>query len=114
MSSSSAAALNGYRRLLKSASIVFKNDSYALKQAKIQLKNEFIKNKYVTSSNELKQLFRGIDEVDEMLKFNIVQGKLNEKGNYGKKYIHTYKTISINLKYRHNFNNNDNNNLLSC
>jgi len=84
---SSSSALNGYRRLLKSATIVFKNDAYALKQAKIQLKNEFIKNKNITSSSELKQLLQGIDEVDEMLKFNIVQGKLNEKGNYGK-YIY--------------------------
>jgi hypothetical protein len=29
-------------------------------------------------------LIKGINEVDEMLKFNIVQGKLNERGNYGK------------------------------
>ena len=110
----SSNAINGYRRLLRSTRIVFKNDLYALKQARIQLKSEFIKNKNITNNNELVQLFQGIDEVDEMLKFNIVQGKLNEKGNYGKKYIYTYKTISINLKYRHNYNNNDNNNLLSC
>ena len=77
-------AINGYRRLLRSTRNVFKNDSYALKQACLQLKSEFIKNKNITNNNELVLLLKGIDEVDEMLRFNIVQGKLNDRGNYGK------------------------------
>ena len=76
-------AINGYRRLLRSTRNVFKNDSYALKQARLQLKSEFIKNKNITNNNELVLLLQGIDEVDEMLRFNIVQGKLNDRGNYG-------------------------------
>ena len=76
-------ALNGYRRLLRSTKLVFKSDVYALKQARIQLREEFIKNRHITNSSELKILLQGIDEVDEMLKFNIVQGKLNDRGNYG-------------------------------
>ena len=76
-------ALNGYRRLLRSTKLVFKADVYALKQARIQLREEFIKNRHITNSSELKILLQGIDEVDEMLKFNIVQGKLNDRGNYG-------------------------------
>lgn len=78
-----SSALNGYRRLLRSTKLVFKSDIYALKQARVQLREEFIKNKHITSSSELKLLLQGIDEVDEMLKFNIVQGKLNDRGNYG-------------------------------
>ena len=74
-------ALNGYRRLLRSTKLVFKSDVYALKQARIQLREEFIKNRHITNSSELKILLQGIDEVDEMLKFNIVQGKLNDRGN---------------------------------
>ena len=76
-------AINGYRRLLRSTRNVFKNDSFALKQARLQLKSEFIKNKNITNNNELVLLLQGIDEVDEMLRFNIVQGKLNDRGNYG-------------------------------
>ena len=76
-------AINGYRRLLRSTRNVFKNDSYALQQARLQLKSEFIKNKNITNNNELVLLLQGIDEVDEMLRFNIVQGKLNDRGNYG-------------------------------
>ena len=47
---------------------------------------EFLKNKSVTDPDELNALFRGIDEVDEMLRFNVVQGALNENGNYGMTY----------------------------
>lgn len=79
----SRVAINGYRRLLRSTRHVFKNDDYALKQARQQLKIEFIKNKNINNNNELELLYKGIDEVDEMLKFNIVQGQLNNKGNYG-------------------------------
>lgn len=74
---------HGYRRLLKTAKYVFKGDSFAISQAKITLRQEFLKHKHVTDTHELQELLRGIDEVDEMLKFNIVQGKLNERGNYG-------------------------------
>lgn len=76
------AALAGYRRLLRTANVVFKNDVFAITQAKIQLRAEFLKQKDVTDTAELKELFKGIDEVDEMLRFNIVQGTLNDRGNY--------------------------------
>ena len=75
-------ALAGYRRLLRTVNVVFRNDTYAITQAKIKLKEEFIKQKSVTDRKELDELFKGIDEVDEMLRFNIVQGVKNERGNY--------------------------------
>ena len=78
------ASLSGYRRLLKSATVLFRQDQFALINAKSELKSEFLKNKSITNAEELDILLRGIGEVDEMLRFNIVQGKLNENGNYGK------------------------------
>lgn len=79
------AALAGYRRLMRTANIVFKTDVFAITQAKIKLREEFLKQKDVTDKGELKELFKGIEEVDEMLRFNIVQGTLNERGNYDMK-----------------------------
>jgi hypothetical protein len=35
----------------------------------------------------LAELFKGIDEVEEMLLFNIVQGRRNQRGNYGTVYL---------------------------
>lgn len=75
-------ALSGYRRLLRTAKKVFDQDHYAISQAKIKLREEFLKNAHVENEKELTELYKGIDEVDEMLRFNIVQGKLNERGNY--------------------------------
>ena len=80
--SSSAAA--GYRRLLRVSRVVFKDHDVAIKGAREELRSIFYKNKDVTDQEELKKLLVGIDEVEEMLKFNIVQGERNERGNYGK------------------------------
>mmetsp|Transcript_9102 Transcript_9102/g.15388 ORF Transcript_9102/g.15388 Transcript_9102/m.15388 type:complete len:123 (-) Transcript_9102:194-562(-) len=79
------AALAGYRRLIRTAQVVFKNDTFAITQAKIKLREEFLKQKDVTDKATLTELFKGIDDVDEMLRFNIVQGTLNERGNYDMK-----------------------------
>jgi len=70
--------LAGYRRLLRSAGRVFKGDTFALAQARLSLREEFKKNSGVSDADALKELYQGIDEVDEMLRFNIVQGKLNK------------------------------------
>lgn len=72
-----------FRKLLRSANIVFKQDLFALNQAKITLKAEFLKNKNISDPIELDALLRGVEEVDEMLRFNIIQGSLNARGNYG-------------------------------
>lgn len=74
---------SGYRRILRSATILFKKDKFALYNAKVELKSEFLKHKMVTDADELSGLLRGIEEVDEMLRFNVVQGELNERGHYG-------------------------------
>lgn len=74
---------SGYRKLLKSAAVAFSGDQFAISSARAQLRLEFIKNKNVTDPQELAKLAQGIDEVDEMLRFNIVQGRKNEKGNFG-------------------------------
>ena len=82
-----SSSISGFRRLLRSSTILFKRDQFALTNAKSQLKMEFLKNKSVTDPDELNALLRGVDEVDEMLRFNVVQGALNENGNYGMTYL---------------------------
>ena len=74
--------MQGYRRLLKSARRVFRGDEFAMNQARLQLLEEFLRNRNVTDPKELAELQKGIEEADEMLRFSIVQGKLNERGNY--------------------------------
>ena len=68
---------------------------------------EFLKNKSVTDPDELKALFRGVEEVDEMLRFNVVQGELNENGNYGMTssekspiFLLIHSQVAVLLQYR--------------
>ena len=84
-----------YRRLLRSARHAFKADVFALDMARQQLRDEFLKNKHVADPTALAALRQGIEEVDEMLRFNVVQGMRNERGNYevGKLSPEHYVTI---------------------
>lgn len=76
-------AVRGFRKILRSVIIVFRNDTGAIEAARKQLKEEFRKHAHVTNAKELKEHFVGISEVDEMLRFNIVQARMNNRGNYG-------------------------------
>lgn len=49
----SAAALSGFRRLVRASKKAFRGDAYALKNASITLKAEFGKYKTVTNKEEL-------------------------------------------------------------
>ena len=75
--------VQAYRRLLRSVQKAFGNDKFALNNARIELKKEFVKSKNVVNNNELTELYKGVDEVDDMLNFHLVQASLNQRGNYG-------------------------------
>jgi len=80
--SSNLISLNGFRRLLRTSQAAFKGDNTTLRAAREQLRVEFLKNKNVIDTDELSKLHKGIEEVDEMLRFNIVQGTMNQRGNF--------------------------------
>lgn len=77
---------SGYRRLLRSINYAFSGDRFAITHAKKHLKEEFTKNKHCT---DMESHLRDIADVDEMLRFHIVQGKKSEKGNFGKTWEYT-------------------------
>lgn len=81
-SAARSSVLGGYRRLLRLRKRVFVGDQYAIDQARVQLRLEFLKHKDVRDTQELAGLVKGIEEVEEMFTMNIVQGKLNQEGNY--------------------------------
>ncbi len=75
-------ALNGYKRLLIASRKLFSNDAYALHQSRLQLRQEFMMNKDIIDPIVLKELYKGIDEVEDMMLNNFIQGKRTEEGNY--------------------------------
>lgn len=52
-------------------------------ESRLAIRAEFDKNRTVTEPNHLEGLLVMIDEAEDMLLHGIVQGKLNESGNYG-------------------------------
>lgn len=55
-----------------------------MEKARIELRSHFLQNKDVKDSESLALLAKDVDDIEEMLKFRIVQGTKNEKGNFGK------------------------------
>ncbi|KAG7362951.1 hypothetical protein IV203_026311 [Nitzschia inconspicua] len=88
MSSSAALArarvLAGYRNLTRARWQLFKGDDYAMKESRLQLKQQFAINKNVpTSGPAFEELLQGMDEAAHMLRHEIVRGDLNEEtGRY--------------------------------
>ena len=77
-----AQVLSGYRSLLKLRSRVFAEDAMAATAAKVKIREEFEANKGVQDEKAIKALIGGIKEVEDLLSINIVQGRLNDRGNY--------------------------------
>lgn len=74
----------GYRKLLRSANVAFQGDATALSLARIKLRESFWENRNVSDTETLKQLTKDIDDIDEMLRFHIVQGVKENEGRFGK------------------------------
>eukprot|EP00587_Corethron_hystrix_P013836 CAMPEP_0113329554 /NCGR_PEP_ID=MMETSP0010_2-20120614/20972_1 /TAXON_ID=216773 ORGANISM="Corethron hystrix, Strain 308" /NCGR_SAMPLE_ID=MMETSP0010_2 /ASSEMBLY_ACC=CAM_ASM_000155 /LENGTH=143 /DNA_ID=CAMNT_0000191671 /DNA_START=55 /DNA_END=486 /DNA_ORIENTATION=- /assembly_acc=CAM_ASM_000155 len=78
-------ARSGYRKILRARSSLFGRDVSALRQSAVIIRQEFDKNKHVTDIDEARNQVNMIDECIEMLKYGIVQGELNDRGNYAVK-----------------------------
>ncbi len=73
-----------YRRLLRSVKFAFAQDVKAVRMANLQLHEEFMKHRFVNDGTTLATLYKNAEEVDEMLRFYIVQAKKTAKGSFGK------------------------------
>uniref|UniRef100_A0AAV1T2Y7 Complex 1 LYR protein domain-containing protein n=1 Tax=Peronospora matthiolae TaxID=2874970 RepID=A0AAV1T2Y7_9STRA len=73
--------LSGYRRLLRASRQAFRGDVYALQEARVALRENFLVNSQVRDSEELKALVKGIDEAEGMLLHHIVQGRAKQVEN---------------------------------
>lgn len=90
-----------YRKLLKSTIVAFRNDTMALQRYELLftrsnknnfheyrsrelLRTEFIKNKDVHDVESLNKMYADVDDVDEMLRYNLVQGhRQTPTGSFG-------------------------------
>ncbi len=77
----------GYRKLLKSASFAFRGDAKALILAKQKLRDSFYENRNVADATTLANLAKDVDDIDDMLRFHIVQGVKGNEGRFGKTFL---------------------------
>uniref|UniRef100_A0A7S1U0R5 Complex 1 LYR protein domain-containing protein n=1 Tax=Phaeomonas parva TaxID=124430 RepID=A0A7S1U0R5_9STRA len=75
-------ALHGFRRLLRARKVLFRGDANALAASQLELRSQFQTNRHETDAAKIAEMLRGIDEVEDMMLNNFVQGELNEQGNY--------------------------------
>nr|CCA16457.1 conserved hypothetical protein [Albugo laibachii Nc14] len=73
--------LSGYRRLLRASRLSFEGDTFAIKQSRATLRNQFVENKAISDPNALEDVLKGIEEAESMLLHHIVQGKRVDKSD---------------------------------
>lgn len=71
--------LGGYRRLMRASRQAFRGDAYALQQAQLALRDNFMANGQVSDREQLEELVKGIDEAEDMLLHHIVQGRAKQE-----------------------------------
>ena len=75
-------ATAAFRRLMRARAALFRDDAYALRESRLKLREEFGAQAGVSDAAQVAELLRGADEVEELLRENVVQGRLNERDNY--------------------------------
>ena len=88
MSTSRSAVLSGYRRLFRARTSLFQGDDLAMRESRVAIRSEFLKNKNVQEGPHLQGLIGMIDEAEDMLRHGFARGNLNENtGRYGTQRI---------------------------
>ena len=82
----------GYRRLLRSAGVAFRGDGQALSLAKVKLRESFYENRNVSDPTTLQQMSKDVEDIDDMLRFHIVQGVKGNEGRFEVRFTEENKT----------------------
>jgi complex III assembly factor LYRM7 len=74
--------LRGYRGLLRAARVAFQSDNRTLVAFQQQLRQRFEQDRSI-GEEEAKLRLREMKDVEEFMRSNLVQGRLNHRGNFG-------------------------------
>jgi hypothetical protein len=86
--SSRTRVFSAYRSLFRARKSLFKADHQAMRESRVAIKDEFVKNQAApTSGDHFEGLISAVDEAVDMLRHGIVQGNLNQdSGHYEVKF----------------------------
>jgi complex III assembly factor LYRM7 len=79
MASLRGQVLGGYRRLLRASRQAFCGDEYAIQQARVALREHVFTNKNEANSKVIVEMLHAMEDAENMLLHNIVQGKQTEE-----------------------------------
>lgn len=84
--SSQSRVFSAYRQLFRARKNLFDGDHVAMRESRVAIKSEFVKNKAAPTSGEhFEGLLSMAYEAEDMLRHGFVRGNLNkETGHYGK------------------------------
>jgi complex III assembly factor LYRM7 len=71
-----------FRQLLRARQRLFSGDKKALDASAIEIRSHFDANRNVTDEEEIKKRIRDGREAQMFLTTNVLQGKMNERGNF--------------------------------
>ncbi|EEC05509.1 putative LYR motif-containing protein [Ixodes scapularis] len=74
--------LHSYKTLRRTIDQVFQGDTDTIRAAKIQVRQEFAKNAFEPDSAKIQELLKVAEEVDLVLRRDVVQAVRNEEGRY--------------------------------
>ncbi|XP_024384033.1 mitochondrial zinc maintenance protein 1, mitochondrial [Physcomitrium patens] len=95
MASARGEVLALFRSLLRTRKQCFAGDSEMLAASAKQIRDEFEGHRNVGAGEELDKLVTKAREAVEFMKVNIVQAKLNERGNYEVKLKSEHQGASL-------------------
>ena len=79
----SSRVFSAYRNLFRARKTLFRGDVVALRESRLAIKEEFVKNKRAPAA-QLDMLLLMAEEAQDMMLHGIVQGELNDTtGHYG-------------------------------
>ena len=71
-----------FRELLRARARLFAGDKKALDASLIEIRSHFYSNKNATDEKEIQKRIRDGEEARDFLTMNVLQGKMNERGNF--------------------------------
>ena len=71
-----------FRELLRARARLFAGDEKALDASLVEIRSHFDSNKNATDEKEIQKRIRDGEEARDFLTMNVLQGKMNERGNF--------------------------------
>lgn len=82
--------LKAFKNLHRTRLKVFQRDDYALSLSRDKINEEFKNKKHVTDENSIRELIKHADDVETILRTQVVQLEKTETGNFSNLFLYCF------------------------